>query len=172
MVTLISNAQIQAEPWLWLDSPAALAALPAQAGTPPLRVAIPLALWPEAGERLHAAGYRLGVSVPVDAPLEPLAALAARVELIAVVFPQCADGRGLSLGRLLRERCGFTGALRAAGAVGTDTVADLNACGFDAFELASPEAARQALARLAPFSESYQATVVRPVPLFRRRPGA
>jgi uncharacterized protein (DUF934 family) len=75
----------------------------------------------------------------------------ARLDLIAVEFPSPGEGRGYSQGRLLRERFGFRGELRAVGAgVRQDQVFLLARCGFDAIELAAgedPQAARRALGR-------------------------
>lgn len=50
---------------------------------------------------------------------------------IAVRFPKYADGRGYSLARLLRERHGYAGELRAVGDVLLDQVAHFFRVGFD-----------------------------------------
>jgi uncharacterized protein (DUF934 family) len=91
---------------------------------------------------------------------------AARVE---VNFPKFGDGRGFSIGRLLRERHGYRGELRAVGHITRDLLLYLESCGFDAFELRPGEDPHEALAGFGDFSESYQASVARPLPLFRRR---
>ena len=102
-------------------------------------------------ERWRSRGGRLGVRLaPADA-VEELAERLAVVSLVAVEFPSPGEGRGYSQARLLRERFGFRGELRAIGAgVRRDRLFLLARCGFDAFELApgeDPEAARRALAR-------------------------
>src|ERR1700675_5132480 len=81
---------------------------------------------------------RLGVRLtPVDR-VEELAEELARLDLVAVEFPSPVDGRGYSQARLLRERLGFRGELRAVGAgVPIDQVFVLARCGFDALELAA-----------------------------------
>ena len=94
---------------------------------------------------------RLGVRLtPVDR-VEELTEELPRLDLVAVEFPNPGDGRGYSQGRLLRERLGFRGELRAVGAgVHQDQVFLLARCGFDAIELAAgedPDAARRALTR-------------------------
>ncbi len=94
---------------------------------------------------------RLGVRLtPVDR-VEELTEELPRLDLVAVEFPNPGDGRGYSQGRLLRERLGFRGELRAVGAgVRQDQVFLLARCGFDAIELAAgedPDAARRALTR-------------------------
>jgi uncharacterized protein (DUF934 family) len=93
------------------------------------------------------------------------------LKLVAVNFPKYADGRGYSIGRLLRERYGYKGELRAIGVVARDHLRLLAQCGFDSFQLREGEDAAEALAGLADFTESYQATAAQPVPLFRRRHG-
>ena len=91
---------------------------------------------------------------------------AGRVE---VNFPKFTDGRGYSIARLLRERHGFRGELRAVGDIHRDQLFYLSRVGFDAFLLREGEDADEALAALRDFSEAYQASVERPLPLFRRR---
>ena len=115
---------------------------------------------PEAGEVLRLE--------PGDDPARVADRLgaAARVE---VNFPRFSDGRGYSIARLLRERHGFTGELRAVGDVQRDQLFYLARCGFDAFLLRDGQDAGESLAALNDFSEAYQASVERPQPLFRRR---
>jgi uncharacterized protein (DUF934 family) len=91
---------------------------------------------------------------------------AARVE---VNFPKFGDGRGYSIARLLRSRHGYRGELRAVGEVTRDLLAYMEACGFDAFLLRDGEDPARALAGFDELSEAYQASAVRPLPLFRRR---
>jgi len=56
------------------------------------------------------------------------------VRLIVLDFPKFTDGRAYSQARLLRERLGYRGELRAAGAVFLDQLPFLLRCGFDSFE--------------------------------------
>jgi len=91
---------------------------------------------------------------------------AARVE---VNFPSFTDGRGYSIARLLRERHGYRGELRAVGDVQRDQLFYLARCGFDAFLLRDGQDAGESIAALTDFSEAYQASVERPQPLLRRR---
>ena len=90
------------------------------------------------------------------------------IPMIAVNFPVFTDGRGFSYGRELRER-GFAGELRACGHFIRDQMTYLQRCGFDAFQLADDSQLEDALAGLHDFSESYQAAIDQPLPLFRRR---
>ena len=104
---------------------------------------------------------------PQDDPAAVAGRLAGAVR-VEVNFPKFGDGRGFSIARLLRERYGYRGELRAVGEVGRDHLYAMAACGFDAFLLREGEDAHEALAAFADFSESYQARVGR-APLFRRR---
>jgi uncharacterized protein (DUF934 family) len=93
----------------------------------------------------------LGVRIaPDDAP-EDLTDELPGLDLVAVEFPNSGDGRGYSLGRLLRERLGFRGELRAVGAgVRQDQVFLMSRCGFDSMQVAPGEdleAVRRALQR-------------------------
>lgn len=114
---------------------------------------------------------------PPDLVLEPVddpALVAAEVGIagvIAVNFPRFSDGRGYSIGRLLRERYGYKGELRAVGEVARDHLHAMAQCGFDSFQLREGEDPLEALKAFDDFSEQYQATAAQPVPLFRRRSG-
>jgi uncharacterized protein (DUF934 family) len=100
---------------------------------------------------------------------DPAAVSLEGVTRIEVNFPKFGDGRGYSIARLLRERHGYRGELRAVGEVTRDLLAYMEACGFDAFLLRDGEDAARALAGFEDFSEAYQASAAQPLPLFRRR---
>ena len=105
-------------------------------------------------------------------PGDDLAALAGRLggaARVEVSFPKFGDGRGYSIARLLRERYGYRGELRAVGEVVKDHLFYMESVGFDAFLLRDGEDPQEALAGFGVFSEAYQASVTRPLPLFRRR---
>ena len=91
---------------------------------------------------------------------------AARVE---VNFPKFGDGRGYSIARLLRERYGYRGELRAVGDVLRDQLLFMKRSGFDSFSLREDQDPDEALAAFNELSEEYQASTTQPQPLFRRR---
>jgi len=62
----------------------------------------------------------------------------ATAKLVVLNFPKFTDGRAYSQARLLRERLGYTGELRATGAVLRDQLPFLLRCGFDSFESEQP----------------------------------
>lgn len=79
-----------------------------------------------------------------------------KVPLIAINFTTTGDGRGFSQARLLRERFGYKGELRAVGKIRADQMFFLARCGFDAFELLDDEDPGTAIAQLDRFSVAYQ----------------
>ncbi len=88
---------------------------------------------------------------PPDLVLEPsddpalLAGALAQLRVIAVNFPKYGDGRGYSIARLLRERYGYQGELRAIGVVARDHLHAMAQCGFDTFELREARTRRRRL---------------------------
>jgi uncharacterized protein (DUF934 family) len=133
-------------------------------------VIVPFTLWRTQREALLAHDGRTGVWLEPSEDPADLAALPPLPPLIAVRFPLFNDGRGYSTARLLRERYGFRGELRAIGDVLRDQLFELARCGFDAFALRADQDAQAALAAFGDFSEAYQAAVDRG-PLFARRFG-
>ena len=77
---------------------------------------------------------------------------------MALEFPKFGDGRAFSYARLLRERYGFTGEVRAVGEVLYDQLVFMHRCGFDAFEIAADDAAGRWLQALGEISVWYQPT--------------
>jgi uncharacterized protein (DUF934 family) len=92
---------------------------------------------------------------PTDDPAA-VADRLARAARVEVNFPKFGDGRGYSLARLLRERHGYRGELRAVGQVARDNLHFLERCGFDAFLLRDGEDPHEALRGFEDFSVSYQ----------------
>lgn len=132
-------------------------------------IIVPLSLWESRSDDLLAHPGRIGVWLDSDEQPERIFSHLARFQLVAVNFPQFTDGRGYSIARLLRERLGYKGELRAIGDVLRDQIYYLSRCGFDAFALRADQNAEAALAAFDDFSEAYQTSVERPQPLFRRR---
>jgi uncharacterized protein (DUF934 family) len=132
-------------------------------------VIVPLDLWISERDTLSFRLGRIGVWLETDADPAAFAHDLPRFDVIAVRFASATDGRGYSLARLLRERYGFRGELRAIGDVLRDQLFYLSRCGFDAFALRADQDPHKALFAFDDFSEAYQASVEQPVPLFRRR---
>lgn len=119
-------------------------------------------------ETLLASGKKLGVRLPSDKLPKDLPDLH-KLGMIAVEFPKFTDGRGYSIGRMLREREKFTGELRAVGHVLRDQLLYMERCGFNAFVMAPGKSITIALEGFAELPIAYQATVADTRPLYRRR---
>jgi uncharacterized protein (DUF934 family) len=104
------------------------------------------------GERLWREGRRLGLRLaPAEDPAEIVPVLR-HLYLVALEFPKFRDGRSYSSARILRERLGWHGQLRAVGDVLLEQAPQMIRCGFDAFQPvdgSSPEAWTRAGARFA-----------------------
>lgn len=91
--------------------------------------------------------------------------------LIAVAFPVFTDGRGYTLGRLLRQRYGFRGELRAVGDIMVDQLEALRRCGFNAMALREDQDMAVALRALHTFSAHYQSDATESRSLLEKRSG-
>jgi uncharacterized protein (DUF934 family) len=80
------------------------------------------------------------------------------IELIVLQFPKFTDGRAYTQARLLRERLGYTGELRAAGQVYIDQIPFMLRCGFDSFASAQKGFAEAVAKARSLFSVVYQPT--------------
>ncbi len=115
-------------------------------------VILPMRLWLVHGQRLRERGYSVGVWLgPADEPEELTPALET-LPVIAVQFPTFTDGRGYSQGRILRERMGYNGDLRAVGDILRDQMYLLHKCGFSSFVLRADQSPEEAVAALKDFS--------------------
>ena len=88
--------------------------------------------------------------------------------VIILQFPAFKDGRAYSQARILRERLGYAGEIRARGDVLRDQLLFMVRCGFDAFELAGEDSS-DAQASLHEFSFSYQSAADNEDPVWRKR---
>jgi len=132
-------------------------------------ILVPLAVWKARRGELVARGEPVGVWLKPDDEPQDLAADFEWLAQVAVHFPKFGDGRGFSIGALLRGRLGYRGELRAFGDIGRDHLFFLARCGFDTFRLADHRDPGDALAAFNDFSLRYQGSVDDPTPLFRRR---
>ena len=148
MRKIISNRRIVEDGWRLLDADALLA--PGEDGLIPDLpcgdVIAPLGLWRLRRDELIGRAGRRGVLLAANDAPEAVAPDLALVDLVAVRFDKFSDGRGYSLARLLRERHGWRGELRASGDVRRDQLPFMERAGFDAFELRDEESADAALA--------------------------
>jgi uncharacterized protein (DUF934 family) len=134
---------------------------------------VPISVWKAKKSCLIAREYEHGTPLGIWLSSgDDVAEIANDIDdftVIAVHFPKAADGRGFSTARLLRERHGYDGELRAFGDIGRDQLFYLKRVGFDAFVIGEGRSAEEALAAFDDFPEVYQASTEQPDPLFRRR---
>ncbi len=131
-MVLIKNGEQLSDPWSRLAEDAAI---PAEG---PLVVT--LAQWRERRDELLARGGELGIRLTSSESPAGIADDLAHFALCALEFPAFTDGRAYSYARLLRERYGFEGEVRAVGDVLLEQLHFMQRSGFDAFELDSESA--------------------------------
>jgi uncharacterized protein (DUF934 family) len=129
---------------------------------------VTLARYRAATAELLARYPELGVRIPSDKLPSDIPDLA-RLALIAIEFPRFSDGRGYSVARMLRDRHGFKGELRAVGWVLRDNLLYMDRCGINAFELKPGKPLESALEAFREFSVTYQAAADEKRPIYRRR---
>ncbi|NQY27185.1 MAG: DUF934 domain-containing protein [Piscirickettsiaceae bacterium] len=157
---IIKNREIVEDNWLHLDDDADLV-------TGDITVSI--TRWQAEHESLNKHEGGLGLRLTGDDPLEEIVPDLAKFSLIILVFPAFTDGRCYSFARLLRDRYDYQGEIRAQGDILYDQLFYMTQCGINSFEMANLDNLENALPAFNDFSESYQTTVLKPEPLYRRR---
>ena len=156
---IIKDQTIVSDDWQLVDKEATT--------IPAGKALLPLSLWQANKDNLNPA-TELGLWLDSDESPQLITEDVNQFAVIAINFPAFADGRGFSYGRELREQHNFTGELRAVGDIIPDQLYFLSRCGFNAFALKDFNL-EAALTVLSPFTDSYQAAVDQPIPLFNRR---
>ena len=164
--SLAEGGQIVEDHWISIDTEDALATAANGAS-----LLVAHAVWSARRDELIARGTPIGVRLEAHDEPASIADDLDRLALIAVQFPKFTDGRGYSIARLLRQRYGYRGPLRAVGDVLRDQLFYMLRCGFDSFAMKHDEQVDGALSAYRDFTEAYQTSVDRTVPLFARRDG-
>lgn len=124
-LTLFKDGEFKTDPWrLWADGDAA---------SDVRYTHVPVTVFLEHRDAFLASPHPLGLQVNPGDKVDDIAADLARFSSIAIHFPAFTDGRGYSSARLLRERYGYQGELRAVGDVLADQIPFMRRCGIDAF---------------------------------------
>lgn len=97
---------------------------------------VPFQLWQTQKDALLAREAGVAVLIQGDTDIDAVAAELDHLPMIAIDFPSFADGRGFSQARVLRQRLGFKGEIRAVGDVTWDRLRYMLRCGFDTFAIA------------------------------------
>ena len=176
---VIVNRQVVADQW-----PATSTVIGAEqigddtlpAGTlPEGPILVRLSAWHAVKKLVGSASSRIGLVVSGGDALSTITDDWNAFGLVAIEFSSVADGRGFSLARLLRERYGYRGELRAvgrsSGVFTRDQLAYLERVGFTAFVLREGEDVHAALTAFNALTYAYQATVQHGMPLYRARHG-
>ena len=121
-------------------------------------VLISAARFLEDPEALLARVGELGVIWPNNRDLDDLLPYLDRLAAVALVFPSFRDGRAYSQARLLRERHGYGGELRATGQVLRDQFLFMLRAGFDTLEVKKESDAEAFALTAKRYSVFYQPT--------------
>ena len=121
-------------------------------------VLISAARFLEDPETLCRRAGKLGVIWPNNRDIDDLVPYLDRLAVIALAFPSFRDGRAYSQARLLRERHGYDGELRATGQVLRDQFVFMLRAGFDAFEVKKESDADAFAETVKRYSVFYQPT--------------
>jgi uncharacterized protein (DUF934 family) len=136
---------------------------------PPGDVIISLNRFQADGERLLGEGRSVGVRLEAGEEAEALAYDLPRLALVALAFPKFRDGRHYSNARILRERFGFKGEIRAVGDVLREQAGFMVRCGVDAFEPADGSGPEQWERVTHRFRHVYQRAADGRIPAFIER---
>ncbi|MEK6805637.1 MAG: DUF934 domain-containing protein [Pseudomonadota bacterium] len=148
------------------------AALPASG-----RIIVSLARWHAEKDALKKRG-QVGTQIPptleVGELKDDLPCLACIELTFAFIKPKpeggiTFDGRAYSQARLLRERYGYKGDIRAVGDIFRDTIFAMHRCGINVIEPKAGLDAQDALNAFKDFSLAYQTAADRQPSIFRRR---
>lgn len=149
-MALIKAGQLVDDAFIYVADDAALPA----AG--PLIVG--LERWQSSGEALLRRDEPVGVRLKSDEPPELIGDGLGKLAVIALEFPAFRDGRAYSYARLLREKYGYLGELRAVGDVLLEQLHFMVRTGFDAFEIDSEDPLGDYQVAAEDFSVWYQPT--------------
>jgi len=94
---------------------------------------VSLKRWRAEREALSSRDAAIGIVLLPDSEWSDVIADLPRFPAIAISFPKFMDGRGFSLARLLRDRDGFKGEIRAVGEFTIDQMPLMRRVGFDSF---------------------------------------
>ena len=121
-------------------------------------ILVPAARFLEDPEAVLKHAGKVGVIWPNNRNLDDLVPYLDRLAAVALVFPSFRDGRAYSQARLLRERHGYDGELRATGQVLRDQFVFMSRAGFDAFEVKKDADADAFAETMKRYSVFYQPT--------------
>jgi phosphoadenosine phosphosulfate reductase len=120
-------------------------------------VIVPKKRWLAERDHLASRNVPLGLLISAGEPVDDIADDLSRFAIIALDFPKFSDGRAFSTARLLREKHGYAGELRAVGNVLADQIPFMRRVGFDTFEVTNAPTRRALIeGRIAEVTLHYQ----------------
>ena len=152
-MALLKRDRIVDDPWQPVDDDA-----PLPSGVPAI---VTYVRWEKEREALIGRNGELGIVLASDQSPDLIADDLARFALVCLDFPRFTDGRAYSHARQLRARYGFTGDIRAVGAVLRDQILFMRRCGFDSFAIPDDADAAEWTCAFADFSHRYQPSLDR-----------
>lgn len=162
---LIKNRALNDDTWLTLDDESPL---PKDGA-----VIVGLDRWRAEREALLARRRPIGIRLRANQPPAQIVDDLTHFAVVALEFPKFADGRAFSYARLLRERYGYRGEVRAVGTPVIDQAPFLHRCGFDAIEVPAGTSVDAWLAAQTRINVTYQSAADGRAPVYhQRRPSA
>lgn len=160
---VIKDNQIIEDNWTRVDT------VEAEQVLPDGDIIVPFSYWKQNRDALKGRAGNLAVCLNGDDRVEELAADLGQFSLVALDFPAFKDGRCYSHARLMRDRYGFKGDLRAVGDVLRDQLFYLKRCGFSSFFIRHDKDINDALKAFNDFSVRYQTAADGALPVYRLR---
>ena len=130
---------------------------------------VSLERWQAHRDALLGRNAALGIRLKSDQSPALIAGDLDRFAVVALEFPVFRDGRAYSYARLLRERYGYRGEVRAVGEVLRDQFLFMLRCGFDALEVKDENAAGQWREAVSEISVVYQPAADSQTPVWALR---
>ncbi len=143
--------------------------LDSSASVPEGNVILPFAYWQANRDELLQSNSTIAVWIDGAIETEALLDDLEHFSMIALDFPVFKDGRSYSHARLLRDRYGYKGELRAIGDVLRDQLFFMQRCGIDSYEVREDKDIEDALKGLEEFTVRYQAAADDAVPIYKLR---
>ncbi len=147
---LLKNGRVGEDAWQKVPDDA-----PAPSDEP---VVLSLARWQAERQNFLGRNAAIGVHLKNTDDVAALQPDLDRFGLIVLDFPKYTDGRAYSQARILRERLGYTGELRASGNVLLDQLLIMQRAGFDAFVIDRQDAEQAWRKAQRAFNVFYQPT--------------
>lgn len=158
MFKLIKDGRVVTDQWKTLTL--AEGDTPQSVKLPVGPVLVPLSVWQarraELIHREYEHGWPLGVWLAAEEGPDAIGRDIDDFTVIAVEFDRFTDGKSYSTARLLRERYGYKGELRAIGDVPRDKLTYQHQVGFDAFAVRANQKAGSVLSGLFDFKAANQ----------------